>query len=131
MKRLVIFAGSLVLTLAMCYAAFVLGTWAFDTRRISIHRSRLEKVLAEHPDEGRVREGLENEGTHLVLSADAEESLRIAAGAYGGEKEAEVLEKGRRWGKTRVFRTPDITYVLFFDRDGKMQDFTLVTRASR
>jgi hypothetical protein len=75
-----------------------------------------------------VREGLENEGTHLVVSADAEESLRIAAEVYGGEKKAEVLEKGRRWGKTRVFRTPDITYVLFFDRDGIMRDFTLVTR---
>jgi hypothetical protein len=131
MKRFVIFAGSLVLTLAMCYAAFVLGSWAFDTRRFSIHRARLEKVLAEHPAEGRVREGLENEGTHLVLSADGEESLRIAAETYGGERKAEVLEKGRRWGKTRIFRTPDITYVLFFDRDGIMRDFTLVTRAGR
>ena len=128
MKRLVILAGSLGATLVMCYAAFVLGSWAFDTRRISIHRGRLEKVLAQHPELDRVQEGLENEGTHLVLSADTEESLRIAAEVYGGKRKTEILEKGHRWGKTRVFRTPDASYVLFFDRDGTMQDFTLVTR---
>jgi hypothetical protein len=128
MKRVVIIAGSLVATLVMCYAAFVLGSWAFDTRRFSVHQTRLENLLKKQPPLDLVVQALEDEGTPLVLSADGEESLRIAAETYGGKKKAEVLEKGRRWGKTRVLRTADMTYFIFFDRDGVMRDFTCVSR---
>jgi hypothetical protein len=128
MKRLVIVAGSLAATLVMCYAAFVLGTWGFDTRRFSQHQGRLERLLHKQPTLDLVVQALEDEGTPLVMAADGEESLRIAAETYGGKKKAEVLEKGRRWGRTRVFRAADMTYFIFFDRAAVMRDFTCVSR---
>ncbi|SRR5258708_4052327 len=128
MKRLAIVAGSLAATLLACYAAFLLGSWGFDTRRFAQHHGRLQRLLAQAPRLDQVVQGLENEGSLLLAAPGDESEVRKVALARGGLKSHEILEKGRQWPRMRVFAAGDMVYFLYFDGEGVMRDFTCVSR---
>ena len=128
MKRLAMVAGSLAATLLACYAAFRLGSWGFDTRRYAQHQGRLQRRLAQAPRLDQVVQGLENEGSPLLAAPGDESEVRKVALGRGGLKSREILEKGRRWPKMRVFAAGDMVYFLYFDGEGVMRDFTCVSR---
>jgi hypothetical protein len=111
-----------------------LGAWAFDVRRYTQHVGRLERLLATEPTPrlGLVVQAFQDEGTRLVAGSDNEAELQALAERYGGDQAADVLEKGRRWPHVRVFETPDMRYVVFFDGERLMRGFTVVrlTRGS-
>ena len=75
-----------------------------------------------------MRAGLAAEGTHLVASADAPLALRSLAERWGDAHLEEVLEKGGRWRSTRAFEAEDYVYVLYFDAQQVLQDFTCFPR---
>jgi hypothetical protein len=128
MKRLAMVAGSLAATLLACYAALLLGSWGFDTRRFAQHQGRLQRLLAQAPRLDHVVQGLENEGSPLLAAPRGEREVRQVAWERGGLKSREILEKGRLWPQTRVFAAGDMVYFLYFDREGVMRDFTCVSR---
>jgi hypothetical protein len=128
LKRLAILAASLLLTLLAAYAAFMLGGWGFDTRRFSQHEGRLQRLVAQAPRLDQVVAGLENEGSRLLAAPRDEGELRRRASEWGKGKSGEIVEKGRRWPQTRVFRAGDMVYFLYFDGAGVMRDFTCVSR---
>ena len=117
-----------VVTLSGLAFAFYLGSWAFDVRRYSQHVGRLERLLQKQPALELVVQGLEEEGTPLLASADTASELEVLAARFGGAQTAEVLEKGKRWPQVRVFRAADMLYVLYFDGDRVMRGFTCLSR---
>ena len=127
-RRLAIVLGSFLASSLMAYLAFLLGAWGFDTRRYSQHQRRLERLLAKQPRIEHVVRGLEDEGTRPIASPSGASELRRAAAEHGGARGAEVVEKGTRWPRTRVFVAADMIYFIYFDAEGVMRDFTCVSR---
>jgi hypothetical protein len=128
MKRFWILAGAVVITLAALALAMLLGSASFDFRRYSQHQGRLAKVMREQPTADRLTRGLADEGTLLLSVASSRGALEREASARGGKKAAEIREKGGRHAQTRVYQTADMLYFIYFDADGVMRDFTLVSR---
>ena len=127
MNRTFVMVGSAILSALLFGIAFWLGAAYFQVRRVSTHATRLENLLRKSPTVDQVTEGLRMEESPLIASPAGEEALRDAAARWGREKKAEVLSKGRRWPKTRVFRAGDMIYFLYFDDAGVMRDFSFVS----
>jgi len=119
--------GSAVLSALLFAFAFWMGAAYFQVRRVSTHAARLENLLKKSPTVDRVTEGLRMEGSPLIAAPVGPEALREAAARLGREKEAEVLAKGKRWWRTRVFRAGDMVYFLYFDEAGVMRDYSFVS----
>ncbi len=128
MKRFWILAGAAVVTLAALALAMLLGSASFDFRRYTQHQRRLAKVLREQPTADRLTRGLADEGTILLAVARTPEEVERLASARGGNKAAEIREKAARSAETRVYQTADMLYFIYFDKNGVMRDFTLVSR---
>jgi hypothetical protein len=127
MKRSAVLVSSALLTAALFGVAFWMGAAYFDIRRIGTHAGRLERLLQKTPTLEQVTAGLEDEGSPLVAAPEGPEGLRAAAARFGREKQAEVLAKGSRFPKVRVFRAADMIYFLYFDADDVLRDFTFVS----
>jgi hypothetical protein len=127
-KRLAIVAASIAVTALLVYLSLLLGAWGFDTRRYAQHTTRLEHLLALHPRLEQVVAAFQAEGTRLVASADDPEALTRLARERGGPSAGEVLEKGARWSRTRLFLAGDMYYFIYFDDGGVMRGFTCVSR---
>jgi hypothetical protein len=109
--------------------ALWLGSWAFDMRRYSYHVGRLERLQEKKPEMALVERAFaEEEGTQPLAKADTESELREVAARHAGASAALVVEKGRHWSRTRVFAAPDMLYFIFFDEQGVMCGFTVVSR---
>lgn len=128
MKRFVIIAGSLLVTGLLLTLALLLGNAGFNARRFTQHENRLRKLLPHQPTLEQVVRGLQDEGTPLLASAGSVEELRAVAQQRGRARQAEILEKGRRFPQVRVFLAADMIYFIYFDGDGVMRDFTCVSR---
>jgi len=128
MKRFWILAGAVLITLSALVVAMLLGSASFDFRRYSQHQGRLAKVLREQPTAGRLTQGLADEGTVLLAVAKTRDEVEREASTRGRKKAAEIREKGGRHAETRVYQTADMLYFIYFDADGVMRDFTLVSR---
>ena len=125
-KRGYVLAGAAILTAAGLAGALWLGSWAFEVRRYTTHNGRLERLLAKKPALELVVQALEEEGTPLLAEADTEADLLAVAGRLGADRQAEVVSKGQRWPRTRVFRAADMRYFIYFDAEGVMRGFTCV-----
>ena len=128
MKRFWILAGAAVVTLGALAIAMLLGSASFDFRRYSQHQGRLAKVMREQPTADRLTRGLADEGTVLIAVARTPQDVEREASARGGAKAAEIREKAARSAEMRVYQTADMLYFVFFDRDGVMRGFTIVSR---
>jgi hypothetical protein len=128
MKRFVIIAGSVLVTGLLLTLALLLGNAAFNARRFTQHETRLKKLLPHQPRLEQVVQGLRDEGTPLLASVATGEELRRVAQEKGLTRQAEILEKGRRFPQVRVFLAADMIYFIYFDADGVMRDFTCVSR---
>lgn len=127
-ERALTIAASLLVTALLGLLAFGLGSWGFGFRRYSIHQGRLERMQKLRPVMEQVVAGLAAEGSLLVASADGPAELRRLAERLAPGRAAEVVDKGRRHGRTRVFAAADMLYFIYFDREGVMRDFTCVGR---
>lgn len=128
MKRFSIIAGALALTLASLALAFWLGSASFDFRRYAQHDQRLRKVMREQPSAARLTQGLEAEGSPLLEVATGAEAKEGVAASRGGARAWEIREKAARSAELRVYQAGDMLYFVYFDTEGVMRDFTLVSR---
>jgi hypothetical protein len=116
------------LTILIATVAIVLGRLAYDTRRITMHESRLTKMVTAKPLLEQVTVGLEqNDGSPLIAAPANEVEVRAVLGRFGGQRQDEILGKAKRWAKTRVFLANDMVYFIFFDEQDVMRDFSLVS----
>jgi len=125
-NRGVIVAASVAITAATATLAFLLGAWGFGYRRYSMHETRLRNLLGLKPTLSQVVQGLENEGSRLVAAPATDDELRRVAAERGRWKTPEILEKGRRWARTRVFVAADMVYFIYFDETDVMRDYACV-----
>jgi hypothetical protein len=126
LNRFLVVTASLVIAVAMATSAFFLGAWAFGYKRYSAHQTRLARLVGHRPTLEQVVRALEDEGSPLVAAPASDDELRRVATERGRGKAAEVLEKGRRWPRTRVFVAQDMVYFIYFDEGEVMRDFTCV-----
>jgi hypothetical protein len=122
-----VLASSLCASAALFGIAFWLGATYFEMRRVSTHATRLEHLLQNAPTLDQVTEGLRLEESPLLGAPKGEPALREAARRWGREKQAQVVAKGLRWPKTRVFRAGDMIYFLYFDEAGVLRDYLYVS----
>jgi len=128
-KALVIAAGSLGGTALLVGLVFSLGGWAYQHRRSSLHDGRLRRLVAEHPSEDRVSRGILAEpGNWPIATPASEVELRQLVGEWSPARVDEVVAKSRKWKRVRVFGVRDVAYVLYFDDDGLLRDYVLLSR---
>jgi len=123
-----IVAGSLVATALTLALALLIANLGFESRRVSSHETRLERLVEKAPVLEQVQAGLSAEGAEEVAAADAGARLALLADEWGGERRDEVMEKGERWSSTRAYLAGDFVYILYFDATRLLQDFTCVRR---
>jgi hypothetical protein len=128
MKRFWILTGAVVVTLSTLALAMLLGSAGFDIRRYTQHHRRLVKVMTAQPTADRLTRGFADEGTVLIAVAATPADVEREASARGGKQAAEIRDKGSRHAETRVYQTADMLYFVYFDEDGVMKGFTLVSR---
>jgi len=128
-KALVIAAGSLGGTALLVGLVLSLGGWAYQHRRSSLHDGRLRRLVAEHPSEDRVSRGvLAEPGNWPIATPASEVELRQLVGEWSPARVDEVVAKSRKWKRVRVFGVRDVAYVLYFDDDGLLRDYVLLSR---
>jgi len=128
-KALVIAAGSLGGTALLVGLVLSLGGWAYQHRRSSLHDGRLRRLVAEHPSEDRVSRGILAEpGNWPIATPASEVELRPLVAEWSPARVDEVVAKSRKWKRVRVFGVRDVAYVLYFDDDGLLRDYVLLSR---
>ena len=126
-KRFLFTLAASLVTTGILFVVLLLGGWAYNYRRSSLHEGRLTRLLEKHPTVAPVLEGLRAEGGQLLGSPSGEPALRQAAARWGSARAAEVLRKGSKWPQTRVVRVGDMIYFLYFDSADVLRDFTSVS----
>ncbi len=117
-------AAAVLVATGLLTLALYLGAWAYGYRSASLHERRLAKVVGQKATEEQVTAALQAEGMRLVGTAKAPEDLRDLARRWGGEKELEILERGKSSGRTLVFASEGLVYFLYFGRNGKLAAYT-------
>jgi len=125
-KRFLFTLAAALVTAGILLVVLLLGGWAYNYRRLSLHEGRLTRLLEKHPTVAPVLQALRAEGGQLLDSPSGEPALSRAAARWGSSRAAEVVQKGSKWPQTRVVRVGDMIYFLYFDSDGVLRDFTSV-----
>jgi hypothetical protein len=128
LKKVVIVGGAVLVTAVLAGIAFWLGAVGFDVRRFSEHQGRLRRLADKKPKAELVLRAFKDEGTLLVASPRGPEEIQRLARERGGPRAAEIEQKASQWARTEVFAAGDVLYLVYFDSDGVMRDFTVVDR---
>jgi hypothetical protein len=127
-KRVATVLGGCLATALLAGLAMSLGSWGFRFRSASLHEGRLARLVEQKPPIDLVVAALTQEGGMPIAAAAGERELRHLAAEHGGIQAGEVWHKGQRHAQTRAFRVGDALYVLYFDADGVLRDFTCIAR---
>jgi hypothetical protein len=123
-KRLVVALGSLAITGAIVWLVLNLGAWGFGYRQLSFHDGRLARLVARKPALDHVLEGLRGEGFTLLAAPTSALELRELAARLGPAFEASVIDKAARSARVRAVSSEDFVYVLYFDGEDVLRDYT-------
>jgi hypothetical protein len=130
-KRVFIALGAVLATLALLALTLLLGAWAYDYRRLSLHEGRLQRLNDKHPSAAQVTQGLALEGAVLLATPRSVAELEQVLPMGHGARHRQIVAKQRTWVETRVFLVSDMVYVVYFDRDGTMRDFACLADSAR
>jgi len=127
-RTLLIVAASTAITAGLVALTLGLGGWAYQTRSGSLHDGRLQRLLDQQPTADQVREGvLAEPGNRLLPTPATEEALRTLVEGWSPLRVEEVTAKRRRWPGLLIFAVRDVVYLVYFDAEGKMRDYVLLT----
>ncbi len=129
MKRVVIVAGSVLVTVGLAAVAFWLGSIGYDVRRFSEHEGRLRRLADKKPQEDLVLRAFADEGTRLVVGPKSGDDARRLAREHGGKRAAEIERQAGEAARTYVFVAGDVLYFVYFGADGVMRGATVVDAA--
>lgn len=127
-NRTLILGGAALVSLAALALVLLLGAWAYDIRRLSLHEGRLERMVEQKPTVSQVSQALRDEGWTAAASEAEDATLARLFGDKPPPRVAEVRTKRTQWPIARVFVNGDLVYVLYFGSDGKAADFSLLKR---
>ena len=127
-KVAVVVVGSVLVTGGLVALVLSLGSWAYHTRRFLFHERRLAKIMPERPTAADVTTALLAEpGNRLLAVPRTEEDLIALTSQWSRVQNEEVIAKRRAASEVRVFGIRDMVYVLFFDTDGRLQAYVLMS----
>jgi hypothetical protein len=124
-KKALVVAGSLAVTGLLLTLVLSLGSWGYRHRQGSLHAGRLHRLKELHPTAAQVQAALEAEGARFAGQASTPAELQFLAKRWAPSAPDQVLAKGRRAARTRVFLVGELVYFLFFDADDRVMDFVL------
>ena len=127
-NRALILGAAAVVSLAALAIVLVLGAWAYNFRRLSMHEGRLANLVKKKPTVSVASVGLTNEGWSTVAADLDDATLATLFGDDPPPRVAEVRTKRAKWPTARAFTHDDLVYVLYFDAEGKAADFSLLKR---
>lgn len=129
-RRAVILSGAALVSLAILALALLMGAWAFEFRRLSLHEGRLKRLVGADPKPTVMvaSQALRDEGWTTLAAEVGDATLARLFGDHPPPRVAEVRTKRSRWPTARVFGNGDLVYVLYFADDGKIADFSLIKR---
>jgi hypothetical protein len=125
-QRVVIVGVAVVATCLIGLVAFLLGSWAYRVRLLTSHAGRIERLVAKKPTLALVTQALEADKSPLVAAPGSTPELERAIATWGAQRGGDIRAKASRAAQTRVFRSGDVAYFLFFDEGGVLTDFTCV-----
>ena len=127
-KRVVAVVGGLIGAAGLLALALFLGNWAYHYRRLSLHESRLQRLMQQRPTGDLVSEALAREGHRLLAKprtpAELENLLRLGPGG----RAPEILAKQARSSETHVYLVGDVIYFVYFGPDGVMRDHVAISK---
>ena len=127
-NRALILGAAAVVSLAALAIVLVLGGWAYNFRRLSLHEGRLANLVKKKPTVSIASQGLTNEGWSTVAADVDDSTLATLFGEDPPPRVAEVRTKRTKWPTARAFAQDDLVYVLYFDAEGKAADWSLLKR---
>ena len=127
-NRALFLGAAAVVSLAALAIVLVLGAWAYNFRRLSLHEGRLANLVKKKPTVSIASQGLTNEGWSTVAADVDDSTLATLFGEAPPPRVAEVRTKRTKWPTARAFAHDDLVYVLFFDAEGKAADWSLLKR---
>jgi hypothetical protein len=125
-KALLVIAGSLAATGTILALVFSLSGWAYQQREGSLHDGRLKRLVEQHPSVAQVSAGILAEpGTRALATPASENELRRLAAPWRRGNVDLIVSKWRARPNVRVFAAGELVYVLYFDDQGRLQDYEL------
>jgi len=122
----VVAAGSLAGTALIVALVFSLGGWAYHHRGWRLHDTRLRRAVEQHPSAGDITVALVAEpGTRMLPTPVSDADWREFAARWPQAPLDLIRDKRAKWPALRVFAKEDVAYVLFFDSEGRLQDYAL------
>jgi hypothetical protein len=122
--RLALFAlAGIVVAGTLAALAFGLGTWAFEYRRYSLHEGRVRRLVEKHPTIAQVRAGIMAEkGAWESYIPRPDERPGTLVAFMPLQHANEIEAKWERYPRLYLFAVGGMTYALFFDEAGRLQD---------
>ena len=125
-KAVVVAAGSLAGTGLILAFVFSLSGWAYQHREGSLHDARLRRLVEQHPSAAQASEGILAEpGNRAIARPRSEAELRRLAQDWRRGDVDRIVAKQGKWRDVRVFGAGGMVYVLYFDDEGRLQDYEL------
>jgi hypothetical protein len=122
----VILASASLATAILLAAVLALGSWAYHTRRLTLHAGRVGRLLEKAPAASDVTTGLLAEpGNRLIGVVRSPAELRRLPVSLPPARLAEIESKLEQWPDLRVFGVGEMAYLLYFDRAGKLRDYVV------
>ena len=129
-RRPLLAAAAVGVLVAAGLAALVLalGSWAYQHRQFTLHDGRLKRLVEQHPGLEAVTRGVLSEpGNRPIPMPESEQRLRDLAAQWSPARADEVMAKRRRWPTLRIFGAGEMVYFLYFDAEGRLQDYVLLS----
>jgi hypothetical protein len=131
-RRLVFLASASVVTAILLAAVLSLGSWAYHTRRLTLHAGRVGRLLEKAPAASDVTAGLLAEpGNRLIGVVRSAAELRRLPVSLPPARLEEIDRKLAQWPDLRVFGVGEMAYFLYFDRTGKLRDYVVFADQTR
>jgi hypothetical protein len=120
--------GSVLVTTGLVALVLSLGSWAYRTRRFLLHERRLARLLEQHPTVSEASTALLAEsGSRLIAAPTTEDEWAALTRDWPRAHIDEIRAKRRTAREVRIFGVQDMVYVLFFDADGHLQSYVLMS----
>jgi hypothetical protein len=128
-KQVVIVVGSIAATAGLLALTFSLGSWAYQHRRYTLHDGRIRRLVAQQPTLTSVSQGiLQEPGNASIAVPSSDEDLQRFVAQWSVARSQEIVAKRRKWGSLRAFGVGEMVYLLYFDDQGVLRDYVLLSR---
>ena len=124
-KKTLLVTGTAVVSICVIALVLVFSIEAYHAREMRRHRVVLEKLLERRPTVTQLESEFHWDFYREAKPSDAKE----LAGFWDNRlnSPAEIDEKVTRWPQTRVYFNSPMVYFIYFDAQGVMRDFSVLS----